>query len=174
MIVVHHLERSRSQRVLWLLEELGLDYEIRVYPRDPKTMRAPAALRAVHPLGKSPVVVDGDKTLAESGAILETLLDAYGAGRLVPPQGSPDRLRYVYFLHYAEGSLMPSLTMRLVFMRLPRPRPFSSARSPARSPPGRSPPLSIRKSSATSISSRASWRTARGSPARPFRRPTFR
>ena len=124
MIVVHHLDHSRSQRVLWLLEELGLDYEIRRYARDPKTMLAPASLRAVHPLGKSPVIADGDKTLAESGAILEYLVDAYGAGRFAPPPASPDRLRYTYFMHYAEGSLMPPLLMKLIFMRLPRGAPF--------------------------------------------------
>ena len=124
MIVVHHLDHSRSQRVLWLLEELGLDYEIRRYARDPKTMLAPASLRAVHPLGKSPVIVDGDKTLAESGAILEYLVDAYGAGRFAPPRGAPDHLRYAYFMHYAEGSLMPPLSMKLVFLRLPRAAPF--------------------------------------------------
>jgi glutathione S-transferase len=124
MIVVHHLDRSRSQRVLWLLEELGLDYEIRRYLRDRQTMLAPATLVAVHPLGKSPVVVDGDKTLAESGAILEYLVDAYGGGRLIPPHGSPERLRYVYFMHYAEGSLMTPLMMRLVFSRLPGGAPW--------------------------------------------------
>jgi glutathione S-transferase len=124
MIVVHHLERSRSQRVLWLLEELGLEYEIRRYARDPETMLAPATLRAVHSLGKSPVVVDGDKTLAESGAILEYLVDAYGGGRFIPPHGSAERLRYGYFMHYAEGSLMPPLTMRFIFMRLPHGVPF--------------------------------------------------
>jgi glutathione S-transferase len=124
MIVVHHLDRSRSQRVLWLLEELGLDYEIRRYARDRQTLLAPPSLRAVHPLGKSPVVVDGDKTLAESGAILEYLVDAYGGGRLIPPQGAPERLRYVYFMHYAEGSLMSPLMMKLVFMRLPRGAPW--------------------------------------------------
>jgi len=124
MIVVHHLERSRSQRALWLLEELGLDYEIRRYARDPKTLRAPAALRAVHPLGKSPVISDGDKTLAESGAILEYLVETYGAGRFAPPPGAPERLRYRYFMHYAEGSLMSPLLMKLVFMRLPGGAPF--------------------------------------------------
>ncbi len=123
MIVVHHLDHSRSQRVLWLLEELGLDYEIRLYARDPETMLAPASLRAVHPLGKSPVITDGDKTLAESGAILEYLVETYGAGRFRPPPGSPDRLRFTYFMHYAEGSLMPPLLLKLVFMRLPRGAP---------------------------------------------------
>jgi glutathione S-transferase len=124
MIVVHHLDHSRSQRALWLLEEIGLDYEIRRYARDPKTMLAPASLMAVHPLGKSPVIVDGDKTLAESGAILEYLVETYGAGRFAPPPGSQDRLRYSYFLHYAEGSLMPALTLKLVFARLPRRAPL--------------------------------------------------
>ncbi len=124
MIEAHHLDHSRSQRVLWLLEELGLDYEIRRYARDPETMFAPASLMAVHPLGKSPVIVDGDKTLAESGAILEYLVETYGAGRFAPPPGSPDRLRYAYFMHYAEGSLMPPLVMKLVFTRLPRRAPL--------------------------------------------------
>ena len=124
MIVVHHLDRSRSQRVLWLLEELGLDYEIRRYLRDRRTMLAPPALTAVHPLGKSPVVIDGDKTLAESGAILEYLVDTYGGGRLIPPHGSPERLRYLYFMHYAEGSLMSPLLMKLLFTRLPRGAPW--------------------------------------------------
>ncbi len=124
MIVVHHLDHSRSHRVLWLLEELGLDYEIRSYARDPKTMLAPAALKAVHPLGKSPAISDGGRTLAESGAILEYLVDTYGAGRFSPPAGSPDRLRYTYFMHYAEGSLMPPLLMKLVFTRLPRGAPW--------------------------------------------------
>jgi glutathione S-transferase len=87
-------------------------------------MLAPATLRAVHPLGKSPVIVDGDKTLAESGAILEYLVDAYGGGRFIPPHASPDRRRYVYFMHYAEGSLMLPLMMRFLFMRLPRGTPF--------------------------------------------------
>jgi len=123
MIVVHHLENSRSQRILWLLEELGLPYEIKLYRRDPKTMRAPTELRAVHPLGKSPVVSDGDRTVAESGAIIEYLVETYGAGRLQPPAGSADRLRYRYFLHFAEGSMMSPLLMKLVFSRLPAGAP---------------------------------------------------
>ncbi len=125
MIVVHHLDHSRSQRALWLLEELGLDYEIRHYARDPETMLAPASLMAVHPLGKSPVIVDGDKTLAESGAILEYLVETYGAGRFAPPPGSQNRLRYAYFMHYAEGSLMPPLAMKLVFTQSAAPRAAS-------------------------------------------------
>ena len=105
MITVHHLENSRSQRVLWMLEELGLDYEVKLYKREP-TMQAPESLRAVHPLGKSPVITDSDKTLAESGAILEYLVETYGNGRFAPKHGTPERLHYTYFLHYAEGSLL--------------------------------------------------------------------
>ncbi|MCB1534052.1 MAG: glutathione S-transferase [Rhodoblastus sp.] len=123
MIVVHHLENSRSQRILWLLEELGEPYEIKLYKRDPKTMRAPSELRAIHPLGKSPVVTDGDRTVAESGAIVEYLVETYGNGRFEPPAGSADRLRYRYFLHFAEGSMMPPLLMKLVFSRLPAGAP---------------------------------------------------
>ena len=114
MIVVHHLENSRSQRVLWLLEELGVPYRIEHYRRDPATMLAPPALRAVHPLGKSPVISDGDRVVAESGAIIEYLVEHHGRGRLRPPEGSPERLRYTYWLHFAEGSAMPPLLMKLV------------------------------------------------------------
>ena len=124
-IVVHHLNNSRSQRVLWLLEELGLPYEIRRYQRDPKTMLAPPELRAVHPLGKSPVIEDGELKLAESGAILEYLAGRYGEGRLAPAAGTPERLRYTYWMHYAEGSAMPPLLMKLVFNRIESgPMPF--------------------------------------------------
>jgi glutathione S-transferase len=105
MLTVHHLNNSRSQRVLWLLEELGVPYEIVRYQRQPD-MRAPAELRAIHPLGKSPVVTDNDNTIAESGAIVEYLIDTYGNGRLIPPPNTPQRLRYTYWLHYAEGSAM--------------------------------------------------------------------
>ncbi len=119
MITVHHLDSSRSQRILWMLEELGLSYEIRHYKRNPATMQAPAELRAIHPLGKSPVITDGDKTIAESGAILEYLAETYGAGRFTPAPGTPERLRYTYFMHYAEGSLMPLLFLKLLFNRLP-------------------------------------------------------
>ncbi len=130
MITVHHLNNSRSQRVLWLLEELGLPYEIRHYQRDAKTMLAPPELKAVHPLGKSPVitdgaVTDGGVTVAESGAIVEYLIDQYGQGRLKPPPGTPERLRYTYWLHYAEGSAMPPLLMKLVFDEVEKaPMPF--------------------------------------------------
>ena len=125
MIVVHPLNNSRSQRVLWLLEELGVPYEVKRYERDPTTMLAPAALRAVHPLGKSPVITDGDLTLAESGAIVEYLAGRYGDGRLVPAASTPAHLRYLYWLHYAEGSAMPPLLLKLVFDRVQAsPMPF--------------------------------------------------
>lgn len=121
MITVHHLENSRSQRILWLLEELGLEYEIKIYKRDPKTMLAPESLAKVHPLGKSPVIVDGDITVAESGAIIEYLVDSYaGAGKLKPGDKA-DLVKYRYWIHYAEGTLMPLLLMRLVFDQLSKP-----------------------------------------------------
>jgi glutathione S-transferase len=120
MITVHHLNHSRSHRVLWLLEELGLEYEIRRYERDPLTLRAPASLRQVHPLGKAPAVVDAGRTLAESGAILETLVERHGAGRLVPAAGTAERERYTHWMHYAEGSAMPALVLRLIFSQMPR------------------------------------------------------
>ncbi len=120
MITVHHLNNSRSQRVLWLLEELALDYDIKFYRRQPN-MRAPAELRAVHPLGKSPVITDGENTIAESGAIVEYLVDGYGKGRLIPPPDTKARLRYTYWLHFAEGTLMPPLLISLIAGRLGGP-----------------------------------------------------
>jgi glutathione S-transferase len=129
VITVHHLNNSRSQRVLWLLEELGVPYEVKRYERDANTMLAPPALLAVHPLGKSPVIIDGEARVAESGAIIEYLVGKYGGGRLIPPPGSSDRLRYTYWLHYAEGSAMPPLLLKLVFDRVastPMPWPFSA------------------------------------------------
>jgi len=123
MIVVHHLNNSRSQRVLWLLEELGVPYEVKRYQRDAKTMLAPPELLAVHPLGKSPVITDGDRTLAETGAIVEYLVETYGQGRLVPAAGTPERLRWTYWLHYAEGSAMTPLLLKLVFTALPARAP---------------------------------------------------
>ena len=116
-IIVHHLEHSRSQRVLWLLEELGLPYEIRTYKRDPKTMLAPPELRAVHPLGKSPVIEHEGRVIAETGAIVEYLVAK--TGKLGPPADAYDALRYRHFLHYAEGSLMPPLFTKLVLGRIP-------------------------------------------------------
>lgn len=127
MIVLHHLNQSRSQRVLWLLEELGLPYEIRFYERDAATLLAPPELKKVHPLGKSPVITDADAglTLAESGAILEYLVQRYGDGRFRPVPGSPDAIRYLYFMHYAEGSVMPPLLMKLIFDRIKKAKmPF--------------------------------------------------
>jgi glutathione S-transferase len=129
MVIVHHLNNSRSQRVLWLLEELGVAYEVKRYERDPKTMLAPPALLAVHPLGKSPVIEDGTVKVAESGAIVTYLVDKYGAGRLIPGRETPEYLRYVYWLHYAEGSAMPPLLLRLIFDRVargPAPWPVST------------------------------------------------
>jgi glutathione S-transferase len=125
MITVHHLNNSRSQRVLWLLEELGLPYEIKHYQRDAKTMLAPPELLQVHPLGKSPVITDDGVTVAESGAIIEYLVERYGNGRLVPPAGSPEKLRWRYWMHFAEGSAMPPLLMKLVFTTIERTKmPF--------------------------------------------------
>ncbi len=118
MITVHHLNNSRSQRILWLLEELGLEYDLKYYERDPKTMLAPASLRQVHPLGKSPVITDGELTIAESGAIIEYLIERYGNGKLIPPPSTPERLRYTFWLHYAEGSAMPPLLLKLVFDKI--------------------------------------------------------
>ena len=125
MIIVHHLNNSRSQRVLWVLEELGIPYEIKRYQRDARTMLAPPELRAVHPLGKSPVIQDGEATLAESGAILEYLVERHGGGRLAPARGTPERLRYTYWMHFAEGSAMPPLLLLLIFNRIEKaPMPF--------------------------------------------------
>lgn len=124
MITVHHLNNSRSQRILWLLEELGLDYEVKRYQRDRQTMLAPPELRAVHPLGKSPVITDGDLTLAESGAIVEYLADRYGAGKLAPAFGSPERVRYIYWLHFAEGTAQPPSLLKLLFDRVKSKAPL--------------------------------------------------
>ena len=116
-IIVHHLENSRSQRILWMLEELGLDYEVRRYARNSRTMLAPPELRRVHPLGKSPVIEDGETIVAETGAIVEYLVEK-ADGRLGPPGHRPSVLRYRHFLHYAEGSMMPPLLALLVVGRL--------------------------------------------------------
>jgi glutathione S-transferase len=118
MIVVHHLNNSRSQRILWLLEELGAPYEIKFYQRDAVTNLAPPELKAVHPLGKSPVITDQGHTIAESGAIVDYLIRVYGHGRLAPAADSPDRETYLEWLHYAEGSAMLPLMLLLYTMRL--------------------------------------------------------
>jgi glutathione S-transferase len=117
MIIVHHLENSRSQRILWLLEELGLPYEVRRYERDRKTMLAPPELRRVHPLGKSPAIEDEGRIVVETGAIVEYVVEK-ADNRLGPPAKRDDRLRYRHFLHYAEGSMMPPLLAMLVVRRL--------------------------------------------------------
>ena len=122
MIVVHYLDNSRAHRVLWLLEELGLAYKVRNYKRD-AGMRAPAALKAVHPLGKSPVIEDEGTVVAESGAIIEYILGKYGDGGLIPPPRTPERERYTYWLHYAEGSAMPLIVMKLICSALPKQVP---------------------------------------------------
>lgn len=125
MIVVHHLNNSRSQRILWLLEELGLDYDVRPYTREGRNGSAPQSLRSVHALGKAPVIEDGDVILAESGAIIEFLLMRYGHGALVPEIGSAAHTRYLYWLHYAEGSAMPNLLLKLIFDQIESgPAPF--------------------------------------------------
>src|SRR5687767_6996392 len=118
MIEVHHLNNSRSQRVLWCLEELGLDYQIVKHQRDPQTNLAPDSLKAIHPLGKSPVLRDGGQVLIESGAILDYLVRRHGNGRLAPKPGTPDHERYLMFLHYAEGSAMLPVMLKLYTARL--------------------------------------------------------
>ncbi|MBX3276227.1 MAG: glutathione S-transferase [Sandaracinaceae bacterium] len=122
-MIVHHLERSRSQRLLWLLEELELDYTLRTYERT-EAARAPAALREVHPLGKSPVLQHGEVVLAESGAIVEHVLDELAGGRLRPPPGTEEHRRYRFFLHFAEGSMGAPLLAKLLFDRVRRAVPF--------------------------------------------------
>jgi glutathione S-transferase len=131
MITVHHLNNSRSQRVLWLLEELRVPYEVTRYFRHDKTMLAPASLKAVHPLGKSPVITDDNggslgaaRSIAETGAIIDYIMEKYGNGRLIPPAGSDERLRYTYWMHYAEGSAMTPLLLKLIFSRMAANAPF--------------------------------------------------
>jgi glutathione S-transferase len=123
MITVHHLNNSRSQRVLWLLEELGLPYDIKHYQRNATTNLAPPELLKVHPLGKSPVLTDGDVTMAETGAIIEYLVEC-ADGKLRPGAGTPEHRRYTYWLHFAEGSAMPPLVMTLVLGRIKKAGPF--------------------------------------------------
>ena len=124
MITVHHLNDSRSQRVLWLLEELGLPYDVKRYQRDPKTMLAPPELKAIHPLGKSPVLDDGDVRVAETGAIVEYLLESHGGSALRPAHGTPEGRRFTYWLHYAEGSAMTPLLLKLIFSQIPKRVPL--------------------------------------------------
>lgn len=125
MLTLHHLNDSRSQRILWLLEELGMPYDMKRYQRNATTRLAPPELEEVHPLGKSPVITDDGNTVAESGAILEYIVERYGKGRLVPRAGTPEKLRYTYWMHYAEGSAMLPLLLKLIFGFIPKqPMPF--------------------------------------------------
>ncbi|MDD0854355.1 glutathione S-transferase [Halobacteriovorax sp. GB3] len=125
MITVHHLNDSRSQRILWLLEELGLEYEIKFYQRDPQTSLAPKELKDVHALGKSPVITDGDLTIAESGAIIEYLVNKYQCDAIFRPEKETEKIQFSYWLHFAEGSLMPPLLLKLVFDKVKNaPMPF--------------------------------------------------
>ena len=114
MITIHHLGVSQSERIIWLCEELGLPYELKVYARDPSTMMAPPALQAVHPLGSAPVITEGQRVLAESSAIVEYLLERYGKGRLRPATSAPEFPDYLYWLHYANGSLMPNIMLGFI------------------------------------------------------------
>lgn len=125
MLTVHHLENSRSQRILWLLEELGVDYEVRRYARDPDTGLAPDSLLSVHALGKSPVITDDALTIAESGAIVEYLVGRYDDGTLLPAADTAERRAYTYWLHYAEGTFMPLMIVSLILGRIETaPMPF--------------------------------------------------
>jgi len=124
MITVHHLENSRSQRILWLLEELGLEYEVKRYERDKTTSLAPPELKKIHPLGKSPVISEDGVVVAETGAIVEYVIEKHGGGRLIPPAGTPERLRYTYWLHAAEGTVMPLFVMTLIFNRVETASPW--------------------------------------------------
>jgi glutathione S-transferase len=125
MLTIHHLENSRSQRILWLLEELGVDYELKRYERDKASGLAPPELLAIHPLGKSPVITDGELTIAESGAIVAYLVSKYDSGRLLPPDGTKERLAYTYWLHYAEGTFAPLMIISLIMGRIETaPMPF--------------------------------------------------
>lgn len=125
MLIVHHLENSRSQRILWLLEELHVEYDIKRYGRDKATSLAPPELREIHPLGKAPVIVDDGITVAESGAIIEYLVHTYDDGRLHPAAGSPEWRTYVYWMHYAEGTFMPLMIISLILSRIETsPMPF--------------------------------------------------
>ncbi|MBL4684447.1 MAG: glutathione S-transferase N-terminal domain-containing protein [Nannocystaceae bacterium] len=124
-MVVHHLEHSRSHRVLWLLEELGLEYELEVHRRHPTTMRAPPELRKIHPLGRAPIMVIDGEVLAESGAIIEHCVETFDDGKLAPKSGTADARRYRYWMHFAEGSMMAPLLVRLIFDKIKSaPLPF--------------------------------------------------
>ena len=172
MLTLHHLETSRSQRILWLLEELGVPYELKLYRRNPATRLAPAELKAVHPLGKSPVITDGDEVVAESGAIIEYLVERYGQqaggdlGQLEPARGTPEHRQCRFWMHYAEGSLMNWLVMKLVFGVIPtQPMPFFAGRSPVPCAARCRPTWSIRTWRRRATSSNSTWPRIAGSPA---------
>ena len=174
MLTVHHLNNSRSQRVLWLLEELGVPYEIVRYQRQPD-MRAPKELRAIHPLGKSPVITDNGNTIAESGAIAEYIVATYGNGRLIPPPNTPERLRYTYWLHYAEGSAMSPLLLKLLFTLMPRRAPALAAAAGAQGlQPGADHAGQSAAQAAHGLLGRRARRKANGSPAANSPPPTSR
>ncbi len=118
MITVHHLNQSRSQRIIWLLEELGLDYQVKQYSRDAETSLAPESLRQIHPLGKSPVIDDDGRVVAETGTIIEYVINRHGGGRMRPEAGSDAEIDYLYWMHFAEGTMMPPMVMALVLGRL--------------------------------------------------------
>ncbi len=124
MLTVHHLNNSRSHRIIWLLEELSVQYEIKYYQRDPKTMLAPPAYKELHPLGTAPIISDDDLTITESGAVMEYLLYKYGQNRLKPLPGTPEWINYNFWMHFAEGSLMPILFLRLVIDIIYQKSPF--------------------------------------------------
>lgn len=125
MLTLHHLESSRSQRILWLLEELGVDYHLEIHQRNPKTKLAPKAMQDIHPLGKSPILTDGDDVVVESAVIIEYLIEKYGNGRFEAPSSTADRRRYSYWMHAAEGSIMPLMVAKLLFTATTRaPVPF--------------------------------------------------
>jgi glutathione S-transferase len=124
MITLHHLEKSQSIRILWLLEELGAPYEVKLYDRDPVSRLAPAEYKAVSPLGTAPVITDGDVTLAETNAIVDYILDRHDDGRLRPKPGTPERAKYLFWFHTAQGSLQPLLTNKFVMMALTTRSPF--------------------------------------------------
>jgi glutathione S-transferase len=125
MITLHYLENSRAQRILWLLEELDVEYDVKHYKRNTETMLAPDELKSVHPLGKSPIITDGENCIIESAAIIEYLIDNYGKGKLRPENGTPEFLKYREKMHYAEGSIMPFLVLILIFNKMKSaPMPF--------------------------------------------------
>jgi len=124
MITLHHLEKSQSIRILWLLEELGVPYEVKLYDRDPQTRLAPAAYKAISPLGTAPVITEGDVTLAETNAIVDYILDRHDDGRLRPAPGTPERARYLFWFHASQGSLQPLLTNKFVMMAMTTRAPF--------------------------------------------------